>query len=35
MSFRRGKYKKTMFNVAVNLMDILEIDTEKKVIDIC
>jgi len=32
MSFRRGKYKKTMFNVAVNLMDILEIDTEKKTV---
>jgi len=32
MSFRQGKYKKTMFQVAVNLIDILEIDTEKKTV---
>lgn len=31
ISFRQAKYKKTMFNVKVNLMDVLEVDTEKKV----
>lgn len=32
ISFRQAKYKKTMFNVRVNLIDILEIDTNKKVL---
>lgn len=32
ISFRQPKYKKTLFNVKVNLMDVLEIDTEKKVL---
>ena len=31
ISFRQGKYKKVMTNIKVNLMDILEIDTEKRV----
>jgi hypothetical protein len=34
ISFRQGKYKKVMTNIKVNLMDVLEIDTEKKVVDI-
>ncbi|XP_065566869.1 delta(24)-sterol reductase-like [Artemia franciscana] len=32
VSFRKGKYKKTMFNVKVNLMDVLDIDVEKKIV---
>jgi len=32
ISFRRGKYKDTMFNVEVNLVDILEVDTERQVL---
>ena len=31
ISFRRGKYKQTLFNVKVNLMDVLEVDTERRV----
>ena len=31
ISFRQGKYKKVMTNIKVNLMDVLEIDTERKV----
>ncbi len=31
ISFRQPKYKKTLFNVKVNLMDVLEINTEKRV----
>ena len=32
MSFRRAKYKKTMFTVDVNLVDILDLDTEKRTV---
>ncbi|KAJ8950390.1 hypothetical protein NQ314_007929 [Rhamnusium bicolor] len=32
MSFRRPIYKKTMYNVKVNLVDILEVDTEKQIV---
>ncbi|KAK4014273.1 hypothetical protein OUZ56_026805 [Daphnia magna] len=32
ISFRQPKYKKTLFNVKVNLIDVLEIDTEKKTV---
>lgn len=32
MSFRRGKYKKTHFNVSVNLIDILEVNTDAKTV---
>ncbi|XP_046455631.1 delta(24)-sterol reductase-like [Daphnia pulex] len=32
ISFRQPKYKKTLFNVKVNLMDVLEIDTERKTV---
>lgn len=31
ISFREGAYKKTCHKVAINLVDILRIDTEKKV----
>ena len=31
MSFRRGLYKNTMFNVSVNLRDILHLNIEEKV----
>jgi len=29
MSFRRGKYKDTMFNIEINLVDVLEVDYTK------
>lgn len=32
MSFRRGIYKKTMFNVDVNLMDVLDVDEERRTV---
>jgi len=32
MSFREGKYKKTMHNINVNLIDILQVDTERRVV---
>ena len=32
VSFRRGLYKKTMFNVNVNLIDVLEVNTAKKTV---
>lgn len=32
ISFRRGKYKSTLTNIEVNLMDILSVDTERKVV---
>lgn len=32
MSFRRGKYKQTMFNVDVNLMDVLEVDEQRRTV---
>ncbi len=32
ISFRRAKYKNTMFNIKVNMMDILEVDTSTLVI---
>ena len=35
ISFRQPKYKKTLFNVKVNLMDVLEINTEKRVDSKC
>ncbi|MPC81827.1 Delta(24)-sterol reductase [Portunus trituberculatus] len=31
ISFREGAYKKTCHKVAINLVDVLQIDTEKKV----
>ncbi|KAH3867287.1 hypothetical protein DPMN_030413 [Dreissena polymorpha] len=32
ISFRRGLYKKTMRNIEVNLIDILNVDTERKIV---
>ena len=32
MSFRRGLYKKQMRNIDVNLIDILEVDTERAIV---
>lgn len=32
MSFRRALYKKTMQNIEVNLIDILNVDTERKIV---
>ena len=32
ISFRRATYKQTMFNVKVNLMDVLEIDVAKRTV---
>lgn len=32
ISFRRGLYKKTMTNIEVNLLDIIEVDTKKQVV---
>lgn len=34
MSFRIPLYKKQLFNIDVNLVDILEVDSEKKVKEI-
>lgn len=34
ISFRRGLYKKTMQNIDVNLIDILEVDTDRKVVKV-
>ena len=31
VSLRVGKYKKTMRNIRVNLVDVLEVDTERRV----
>lgn len=32
ISFRQPKYKSTYTNISVNLIDVLEVDVEKKVI---
>lgn len=32
VSLRVGKYKKTLKNITINLMDVLEVDTEKRVV---
>jgi len=32
VSFREGKYKKTMHNISVNLIDILQLDTVRRVV---
>lgn len=32
MSLRIGKYKKTLKNITINLMDILDVDTERQVV---
>ena len=32
ISFRRGKYKKTLTNIEINLIDILDVNTERKVV---
>lgn len=34
VSLRVGKYKKTHKNIMINLMDILEVDTERQVIHV-
>ena len=32
MSFREGTYKKTLHNISVNLIDVLEVDAERQVV---
>lgn len=34
ISFRKGLYKKTMWNIEVNLIDILKVDTERKLVKV-
>ena len=34
ISFRRGLYKKTMHNIDINLIDILEVDTQKQTVKV-
>jgi len=32
VSLREGKYKKTLHNVSINLIDVLQVDTERQVV---
>ena len=32
VSFRVGKYKKTMKNISVNLIDVLEVDSDRRIV---
>lgn len=32
ISFRRGLYKKTLKNIEVNLIDIIEVDTKRQIV---
>lgn len=34
ISFRQGKYKKSLTNIEINMMDILNVDTERMVIKV-
>lgn len=34
ISFRRGLYKQTMKNIEVNLIDIIEVDTQRQVVKV-
>ena len=34
VSFREGRYKKTMHNISVNLIDVLHVDTERRVVQV-
>lgn len=34
VSLRVGKYKKTHKNIMINMMDILEVDTKRQVVDV-
>ena len=32
VSFRQGKYKKTMYNVNISLVDVLEVDEKRQIV---
>jgi len=34
VSLREGKYKKTLHNISVNLIDVLQVDTERQVVHV-